>query len=243
MADYGFRVYGENGSIQFSNNIKNICLAAKGEATAYTPYINPVGPRRYWEITYEGTGLIVPVCAISSSLGLTPFGRTNVGNVYTWGFLSSGNVDSFTYYIFDEIDTNPSGYGIVVYANDGSIAYHSSRLPLRIAPPIITTPMGFRTWNTAPAADIGPISETWPLPAGRDYAVIFGTVAHYWTYMYLGGGNYYYGSNSVAARVVGNSIVTGGLWTSRDSGPSTPNPAFEVYNRQRTIIPIDVTHY
>lgn len=242
MADYGFRVYGDSGSIQFSNNIKNLCLAEKGPSTSWTPFASLYSNLRRWDITYTATGSSQPMIAISPTGGLvTPFGRAVSGGAYTWSFISGGDVSSLQYYIFDEIGIVTGGYGIAVYSDDQSLSYHSSRLPMRIAMPLITSDMGFRTWSDGGL--IGPIPETLEYTPGRTYAAIIGTVANFRAYNYAGF-EYALASNSVAVRIAGSSIIASGIWTTRESATvSTPILSREVYNRRRTIIIIDVTHY
>lgn len=243
----GFVAYNEDGIIQFSSNLANIHLAAKGAITTSASFDAGLPGVRYWEVFYTPTGAARPMVAVmtpSGQSGVAPFQNTFSAGQWKFSFLTSSDVTQINYWIFDRLPVPSDTFGLQVFLPDGTNVWHSSQLPMRVMPPIISSDMPFKTWRTSPATDTNPIDENFTLTSGRQYAALFGTFSNYETYLYLGGGLYAFAYAVVVARFLSGGITTSGLWYSRETvTTTTPNPALESFNSRRLILPIDVTNY
>lgn len=243
----GIAIYNTAGTIQFSSNLANIHLATKGAITVYSPFTSGQPGVRYWEVSYTPTGAARPLIAVmtnSGEGGVAPFQNTFSGGQWVFSFLTESGVTQINYWIFDRLAVPSDNFGIQVLLADGSNVWHSSQLPMRVVPPLITSDMPFKTWQTSPDTTTAPITENFPLVSGRQYAAMFGAFSNYQTYQYLGGGLYSLAYAVVTASFLSGGITTSGMWYSRETATTnSPNPSLEVHNKRRIILPIDVTNY
>lgn len=242
----GFKVYNDAGTIQFSADIKNICVTQKGVISSWSSYSSLYTGLRVWTVTYTPNFAMHPLIAFRTSGGsVAPLGKSFGSGVWTFTFLTDNSVSAIEYWIFDELPNVPVSVGLNLWDASGALVYASNAHPLRIVPPLINTDAPFDWWDTGgggPAA--GGVSESFALPAGRTYAAIVAKPTHVLTYNYLGAGNYTYSSAILTVSSVSNAIVTNMLWTTRESATTTsPDNSLERRTMSRSIIPVDVTNY
>lgn len=237
--DARLEILNDSGSLQFSSQAMNPCVAVSSSAVA-TSFGGSPSQRRY-EISYTPRGGIRPLIAIKPGSRVMPY----VYNVSTtsayWSFLTGSAAGAtMPFWIFDQPADVDLGVGLEIRADSGLLLWSLGNLPLRIVPPLITGNIPAHSGIQHPAAT----GVDYPMPAGRDYAVIVADPGIYWGHVYVGAGNYVLGSIGGGVQVNDNVIRVGGYLYSRESSTTTdPDYPFDMSRASCTFIPVDITHY
>ena len=236
----GLIIRNADGNIQFSTNFKNYCLAAKGTTTSYTAWSSVGISLRLFTISYTANGASRPLCG---ARGGAFFGVTNVGNVYTFSFLSSSSTTSIEYFIFDEVPLIPTSNGLNIWSAAGELIYSSDFKPLKVRA-VIKGSCGFNTdpWATSPGNKA--TSEDFIYDSGRDYVPIITRPSFAKSYFYQGAGNYRLSTWIVSASSIANGVGQGMTRYSAESATTTsPDAGQQRFALSRGILVADVTHF
>ena len=228
------------GTVQFSTNFKNVCLAAKGTITTWSTWSSEGITLRLFSVSYTAAGTNRPLCGVP---GGAFFGVTNSGSVYTFSFLAPTSVSSLDYYIFDQLPILPAAAGMNLRNAANELIYSSDYKPLRIRAIIGgSCQVDTDPWITSPGGRI--TDESFTYESGRSYLPIITRPSFVKAYFYIGAGNYRLSTWIVSAGVSGATITQSMRRYSAESATTTsPSSAAQRFVLSRGIIVADVTNY
>ncbi len=128
----GLKIYNDSGIKQIDENFKNFVLVKAGSVTCSTSQSSGGVTKYYASISL--TNAVNPLIALkcSDSYGICPYFASISGTTWTFIIFTRNSGVTVNYWIFDEIASVTETAGLTIFKADGSVAYHSSKYPLRI---------------------------------------------------------------------------------------------------------------